>query len=221
MGMEPRRLPPSAAAVVAVLLLAAVAAPGGVAPAGAVAPADPAPYRADAGGRISAAVLEDPDGRPWRLSELDGQPVVVVVADRAASGEAVDWGRRIGAAWGERISLWSDRERVAVLSVADLRAVPGFARGIARWIIARLVADEADPAGRASPPLLLDWDGVVIGALDVEPEGATVIVLGRDRGVEFVATGEPTEEKVARLGTALERVDARPATPALAAGGRP
>lgn len=172
----------------------------------------------DGAAPLHGIVLEDPDGRQWDLSALAGHPVLLVVADRAASGESVEWGRGIGAARPQGVAAWIVPGKVAVVSVADLRAVPGFARGTARWIIARMVGEQ----GAGGPPLLLDWEGAVaerIGARDRVPN---VRLYAADGTLVLQDEGDATPERIARLATAIDGLVPHAASESAAsAGGAP
>lgn len=175
-------------------------------------PASSAPASSVSAAPFAGVVLEDPDERPWDLGQLAGHPVLLVVADNAASGESVEWGRGIGAARPHSVAAWIAPGKVAVVPVADLRAVPGFARGIARWIIAKMVGEQE--AG--GPPLLLDWDGAVatrIGALDGVPN---VRLYGADGALVLQDQGDATPERVARLAAAIDGL-VPPPSPAVTA----
>jgi hypothetical protein len=167
--------------------------------------AAPAPF--------AGVVLEDPEEKAWQLSALAGHPVLLVVADRAASSASVEWGRGIGAARPQSVAAWIVPGKVAVVSIADLRAVPGFARGTARWIIARMVGEQ----GPGGPPLLLDWDGAVaerIGAHDGVPN---VRLFDADGVLVLSDEGDATPERIARLAAAIDRLVQAPGA-ATAAG---
>jgi hypothetical protein len=163
---------------------------------------------------IFAVTLEDPTGRRWALAELAGQAVVFVIADRAGMGQAKRWGEALAESRGDRIALWADRSaKLVVVSVADVQGVPGFARPMARWAIARMVAGEADESKRSGPPLLLDWDGEVAAILGAASGEATVRLLGADGRVEAEARGVPDAERLAALLAAIDRtLGPRPAT---------
>jgi hypothetical protein len=177
-----------------------------------------APAMAGAGAPLRAplagVVLEDAAGHPWDLDALVGQPVLVVLADRSASAKAVAWGRAIGRARPGEVALWASPGKVATLSLADLRAVPGFARGVARWIIAQMVGEHA---GEKGPPLLLDWDGAVAGRVDAEEGVPNVRLYAADGSLVLRDSGDPAPEKVARLATAIDGVVSGAAPPAGAA----
>jgi hypothetical protein len=186
----------------ATLLLACATAPRGAvaqeatpvpqAPPASSSPASSAPF--------AGVVLEDPDERPWDLAQLVGHPVLRVVADRAASGESVAWGRGIGAARPQSVAAWIAPGKVAVVSVADLRAVPGFARGTARWIIATMVGEQ----GAGGPPLLLDWDGAVATRIGARDEVPNVRLYGADGTLVLQDQGDATPERIARLAAAID-----------------
>lgn len=158
---------------------------------------------------LAGVTLEDPDGRVWKLDELTRVPALVVVADRAASGAAVDWGRALGAARPRSVALWAAPGKVAVVSIADLRGVPSFARGMARWAIAAMV-DESE--GDAGPPLLLDWEGTVATRVDARAGTPNLRLYAADGSLVLREDGDATPEKVARLAAAIDSIVARPSS---------
>lgn len=169
--------------------------------------ADAAPF--------AGVVLEDPDGRQWDFAALVGQPALVVVADRSASSASVDWGRDIGAARPHSVGLWVSPGKVAIVSIADLRAVPGFARGTARWIIAKMVGEQ----GQGGPPLLLDWDGVVAGRIAAQDGVPNLRLYASDGMLVLSDSGAATPDKIARLAAAIDGLVGAAGTPAPAATG--
>ncbi|MBM4246112.1 MAG: hypothetical protein FJ148_20325 [Deltaproteobacteria bacterium] len=186
----------------AALVLACAAAARGVRAQDAtpVPPAPPATAPAGSSAPFTGVVLEDPDERPWDLGQLAGHPVLLVVADRAASGASVEWGRGIGAARPQSVAPWITPGKVAVVSVADLRAVPAFARGTARWIIAQMVGEQ----GAGGPPLLLDWDGAVAARIGARDEVPNVRLYAADGTLVLQDQGDATPERVARLAAAVD-----------------
>ncbi len=156
---------------------------------------------------LAAVVLEDVDGRRWPAAEIDAQPLLIVVADRGASEDARAWGREIGRQRGGSVAHWAQPGRVVVVSAADLRAVPSFARGTARWIIAQGRSGRDDGA----PPLMLDWDGALAGPVAAKEGTATVLLYAADGRLLLRDEGAPTAEKIARVVAAIDAL--------LAAGG--
>ncbi len=179
-------------------LLVAMAAPSLVARAQDATPAPAA--TASAASPLAGIVLEDPEERKWDLSLLAGHPALVVVADRSASGESVEWGRGIGAARPQSVATWIVPGKVAVVSVADLRGVPGFAHGTARWIIAKMVGEQ----GAGGPPLLLDWDGAVASRIDAREGVPNVRLYAPDGTLVLRDEGDATPERIARLAAAID-----------------
>ncbi len=196
-------------------LLVAAALPRGVRGQDATpAPATSASARAP----LTGVILEDPEEKKWDLSLLAGHPVLVVVADRSASGESVEWGRGIGAARPQSVATWIVPGKVAVVSVADLRGVPGFAHGTARWIIAKMVGEQ----GAGGPPLLLDWDGAVASRIDAREGVPNVRLYAPDGTLVLRDEGDATPERIARLAAAIDGlVPPPPAASSDAAGAVP
>lgn len=204
------------AATALVLALAAVTVARAASDGG---PGGPAPRA------LPGAVLEDCDGARWRLADLAGQPVVAIVAGRNGSGQATAWGEGIGRSRPGRLARWAtpdDRSRIAVLSDADLRGVPALLHRLVRWRVAALVAARRRE-GRDEPPLLLDWEGVVATALGIDTGGDAVVVLldaGRVERARFA--GAPTDETLAAMAAAIDRLAPSPrvaAAPGVPGGG--
>lgn len=148
---------------------------------------------------FAGVVLEDDAGHPRSLAELDGAPVLVVVADRRASEQANTWGERL-AARTATLAPWRAPGRVAWLSIVDGRGVPRYARDAARDRI-RERDGYAERATRTT--MLLDWDGVLAERLGAE-RGRVLLILLSPRHVSFArASGEPTDEGVAHLAEAI------------------
>lgn len=155
---------------------------------------------ATTGSPFDGVVLEDPEQKQWDLGLLAGHPALVVLADRSASGESVEWGRGIGAARPQSVATWIVPGKVAVVSVADLRGVPGFAHGTARWIIAKMVGEQ----GAGGPPLLLDWDGAVAARVDAREGVPNVRLYAPDGTLVLRDDGDATPERIARLAAAID-----------------
>jgi hypothetical protein len=157
-----------------------------------------------AGWPFAAVALEDPDGRPWHLGELAGVPALVAVADRGGSSQAVDWGRGIARLRPHGVAGWASAAKVAIVSVADLRAVPGFARGAARWAIDAMIDQQG--GGATGPPLLLDWEGAVAGRLGPRDGVANLRLYDAAGTLVLTDEGAPTAEKLERLAAAIDAV---------------
>ena len=188
--------------------------------------------RATLAATLTGAVLEDTTGRAWALGEIASQPVLLIVAGRKGSDQAVAWGEGLHRSHPGGLALWAtpgEPRNAVVISDADLHEVPGVLRGLVRWRIAAVVADRVR-AGHVGPPLLLDWEGVVAHAVEADTSSdAIVVLLDRDRSERARFSGAPDEAKLAALGAALDAVGtpgaARAASaefaPASAAGTRP
>lgn len=157
--------------------------------------------RAEQRAPFAGVVLEDPDGRSWDLTALAGHPALLVVADGEAADGAVAWGKAINDGCPECLAHWVEPGRVTVLSVADLRSVPSFARGTARWMISKM-GDEKPTVG---PPRLLDWEGAVAGAVGASEGVPSVRLFDASGALVLEDSGEATPDKVARVVAAIRR----------------
>jgi hypothetical protein len=151
---------------------------------------------------LAGVALEDPDGRSWDLAALAGRPVLVVVADGDAADEAAAWGKAINDACRDCLAHWVEPGRLTVLSVADLRSVPSFARGTARWMISKMGDDE--PV--VGPPRLLDWEGAVAGPIGAREGVPNVRLFDASGALVVEASGDATPAEVARVNSAIERL---------------
>jgi len=165
-----------------------------------VAPSLPSrSYAEPARAPLAGLTLDDRQGTPWRLDELTGVPVVIVVGDRATQADANRWGERLGSARAARFAPWRSPGLVTLLSVARLPDVPSFVRPT----VVRLLPDPPAEQRRTSP-LLLDWGGRLAARLGLGDDAAAVIVLGAAHDEQARASGPPDDAAVARLLAAID-----------------
>lgn len=157
---------------------------------------------------LAGLVLDDGGGRARALDELRGRPVLLVIADRGASQQASEWGKRL-AAQGFALAPWSAAGRVACLSIADLRGVPEYARDEARDRLEERGAGRGETERSQCSPLLLDWKGRLAEPFASRRGEALLVLLSPDHQAVLRELGAPTDEAVARLGAALEIVNPR------------
>jgi hypothetical protein len=151
---------------------------------------------------LAGVVLDDADGRSWHLDELRGGPVLLIIADRKAPEQATEWGDRL-AARTLPVAAWRTPDKVAWLSVADLRRVPDYARDSARERVRDDEAGRSQADRRQCSPLLLDWSGLLAERFGVERGEALVVLLAADRRRLMDARGAPTDATVTRLVEAI------------------
>jgi len=163
---------------------------------------------ATAANPLAGVVLEDDSGQSWRLSELVGGPVLLVIADRTTSAEANEWGRRL-AATSAPLVPWRADGKVAWLAVADLRRVPEYARDAARERVRERAAGRSPGERRHSSPLLLDWSGRVAGPLGAERGRVLVVLVGADGRILIQARGAATEAAVEQIHRTIAGVVSR------------
>lgn len=156
---------------------------------------------------LASASLDDSKGHRWNLAEIASHPVLLLLAGRKGSDQAAAWGEGIHRRHPDGLALWatpSDPLAVVIVSDADLHEVPGVLHGIVRWRIASVIADR-EREGKAGPPLLLDWEGVLPRAVGADTSGdAVVVLLDRDRAERARFSGEPTEATLGALATAID-----------------
>ena len=86
-----------------------------------------------------------------------------------------------------------------MVGVADVRGVPGFLRGRVKRVFR-----EGLPH-----PVLLDWDGGVLGELGPKPGGPNVYLVGCDGRVLLGVAGEVSESKLNQVARAIAVLRAR------------
>ncbi|MCP5524295.1 MAG: hypothetical protein H7A46_22395 [Verrucomicrobiales bacterium] len=131
---------------------------------------------------------------PFKLTDQRGEkrevrfpldrPLVITLADRAGSKQVAGWVEPVRRRFGES---------VRIEGVADLRAVPGFLRGLVRGQFAGL-----------DYPVMLDWDGAVVGPAGYEGGAVAVWLVDREGNILWRGQGEVDE---ARLDVMVHRLD--------------
>jgi len=160
----------------------------------ATTPAAPSP--------LAGLTLDDQRGRAWRLDELTGVPVVIVVGDRATQADATRWGEALGEAREAVLAPWRSPGAVTVLSIARLPDVPTLLRAT----VVRLLPPPAAESRRSSP-LLLDWGGRLAARLGLDDDAAAVVVLGPAHDERARASGAPDDAALARLLAAIDEAE--------------
>ncbi len=135
--------------------------------------------------------LEDQFGDLHSTADVEGRPVIVIGSDRAGRQESQIWAQTVGSLMETDGEL---QGRAEILRIADLRGVPVFLKGTVRKQLRRGL----------ETPLLLDWDGQVVGIYDFQPEIANVVLLDGDGTVVLrIESREPQKEEVENLRRAV------------------
>lgn len=135
--------------------------------------------------QATAFALEDLRGAKQYFSFPRSQPLLLALADREGAEQMEAWIKPLYARYTSEIEIHG---------IAELSAVPGFARGIARGIIGSLV----------SQPIMLDWTGDVVQQFGAA-KGQTVLVLISPSGqIRLREQGAHTAAGFARLTTAVD-----------------
>jgi predicted transcriptional regulator len=155
----------------------------------------PAHVMANAGAPASVDfTLESSSGGQRSLSHYRGRVAVLFYEDR----HHTDTNARVKEAvarYGMENNL---QEKVSIVAVANLKGydfVPAstFARKAIQSIAARHKVE-----------ILMDWRGVVIDKLGVKDSNANIVVLDRNGGVRFRATGRLNDEQQKALLAAVQ-----------------
>lgn len=85
-------------------------------------------------------------------------------------------------------------DQIDIQGIADLSAVPRFARGIAQGIVSGLV----------KYPIMLDWDGNISQSYKIEKGKTNLFVIDPQGEIHLHLTGTATPEKLAEATTLIE-----------------
>ena len=135
--------------------------------------------------------LEDQFGDQYSTADFEGKPVIVIGSDRAGRQESRVWAQTVGKLIETDVAL---QGRAEILRIADLRGVPGFLKGTVTKQLRRGL----------ETPILLDWDGQVVGFYDFQPEIANVVLVNGDGAVILrIESREPHSEEIEDLKRAV------------------
>ena len=130
--------------------------------------------------------LEDQFDKPWSLTALKGN-VVVLIAATPKSGEAMDpWVSSLNEKYGTGIKL---------VGMMDLHRLPGIIRSVAKSRIKK----------ETQQPLMLDFSGSASKAYGANDKNPVVVVIDKDSKVQAVA-GSHSEEGLASVTTVIDKL---------------
>lgn len=137
------------------------------------------------GPQIGDFALEDLQGERRRFQFPREKLLVLAIADQKGSEGMENWIKPLYDRYSSRIDIEG---------VAELSAVPGFARGIARGIISGLVKQ----------PILLDWTGEVSQQLKAQKNITNLYVIDAQGQLIASSSGEATLEKLKEMVEAID-----------------
>ncbi|MGH2349772.1 MAG: peroxiredoxin family protein [bacterium] len=144
-----------------------------------------APAGLSVGAPAPAFDLKDQFDRAWRLADLKGKIVVLMVADQNSGQALRPWGDNLSPAYGSKIQL---------LGLLDLHTYARFLRGI----VASRIRNETDK------PMLLDFDGTVGGAYEASSRSPVIVVIDRQGTVRGIQKTPFTREAFAAVREAID-----------------
>ncbi|MBC7543740.1 MAG: hypothetical protein H7338_13520 [Candidatus Sericytochromatia bacterium] len=127
--------------------------------------------------------LKDQNDKLLAYSFPKGKPSVLAFGDQKGSDQLDGWIKPLYARFTDQVDIDG---------VAELSAVPGFARGMVRGIMGSLVPK----------PIMLDWDASVSKAYGYKGGQAAILVINASGGIVWRGTGAVTQtglDEVARL----------------------
>lgn len=129
--------------------------------------------------------LEDLKGQKRQFAYPLAKPTVMAFADQKGAEQMEAWITPLFTRYGERIEIHG---------VAELSAVPGFARGIARGIIAGIVEQ----------PVMLDWTGKVSKQFGMKAKVTNIYLLDTQGRIVVEGSGIADLEKLTAFVKAID-----------------
>jgi predicted transcriptional regulator len=129
--------------------------------------------------------LKDQFDRTWRLADLNGKIVVLMVADQHSGQAMRPWGDNLSPTYGSKIQL---------LGLLDLHTYSRFLRGI----VAARIRNETNK------PMLLDFDGMVGAAYEASSRYPVIVVIDRQGVVRGIQRSTFTREAFAAVREAID-----------------
>lgn len=124
--------------------------------------------------------LQDQKGRTLNYQFPRNRITVLAFADREGSSQMEGWIRPLYTEFTDQIDIHG---------IADLSAVPRFARGIAQGIVSSLV----------KYPVMLDWEGHVSRSYQAEPGKTTLVLITPEGRIDERLSGIASPDKLERL----------------------
>jgi predicted transcriptional regulator len=126
-------------------------------------------------------VLTDQYDHYFRLEDLRGSVVILIVGDRTGSNYMSAWSRGIRARYKAQ-----EYPQLKIVPVANLASVPGFLHGFVKKKFF-----SKDPSHPASP-VQLDWQGAVAQRFGFHDNLTNVYVIDREGMLKHAGSGKGT-----------------------------
>lgn len=140
----------------------------------------------EAGERAPGFDIKDQFGKTWKLPELKGRVVALVVA-------TADSGRLMGP-WVDTLKA-QYTDKVTILGLLDLKSVPFIGRGIARSRIKKETKD----------PMMLDFSGKTSQAYGVSDKAPTVVVIDKNGLIQAIVRQTYTKSSYESVSAAIDK----------------
>ena len=129
--------------------------------------------------------LKDQKGLASEVRFPKAKITVLAFADREGAAQMEKWIQPLYAKYTDQIDIYG---------IADLSAVPRFARGIAQTIVSSLV----------KYPIMLDWDGNISQAYQAEKAKTNLFVIDQAGEIHLHLSGSTSPEKQAEIEAKVE-----------------
>jgi hypothetical protein len=142
---------------------------------------------------IPDLVLKDQYDKEFHLVAHRDKPLLLMYGDRT--------GNEYMNAWVGPVRAEFSREALPIVTVADLRSVPGFVHGFVKDKFRGLNKD-----GKPKSAVLLDWEGKLGSVLGSTQSVTNVYLVDTQNVLRYRAAGQGTKEETSRLLQALRPI---------------
>lgn len=132
------------------------------------------------GSSIPSFTVEDQFEKKWKKSDYTGKAALYIVCDRKGYEYADNWTNKLVPKY---------RNKIHFVPIADVSPVPGFMKGYVRGQF----------KDKFSFSVLLDWQGVLVKAFDMEAGYPTLVLADKSGIVKYRAWGKGSETQIKRL----------------------
>lgn len=137
------------------------------------------------GSSIPSFTIEDQFEKKWTKTDYTGKVALYIVCDRKGYDYADNWTSKLVPKYKSQIHF---------VPIADVSPVPGFMKGYVRGQF----------KDKFSFSVLLDWQGVLVKAFNMEEGFPTLIVADKNGVVKYRGWGKGSESQIKRL---QEKID--------------
>lgn len=132
------------------------------------------------GATVPSFTIEDQFEKKWKKSDYTGKATLYMVCDRKGYDYVDNWTNKL---------VLQYKNKIHFVPIADVSPVPGFMKGYVRGQF----------KDKFTFSVLLDWQGVLVKAFDMEEGFPTLVLADKNGIVKYRAWGTGTETQIKRL----------------------